>query len=51
MTNASSSDLEILRSLKSAHGKLKEETFRIAHMGDINLDDLKYLLAWIDDEI
>ncbi len=35
----------------NGYGKLKEETFRIAHMGDITLDDLKELLAWIDDEI
>jgi aspartate aminotransferase-like enzyme len=32
-------------------GKLKEETFRIAQMGGITLDDLKELLAWIDEEI
>jgi len=35
----------------NGYGKLKEETFRIAHMGDITLDDLKELLAWLDDEI
>lgn len=35
----------------NGYGKLKEQTFRIAHMGDITLDDLKQLLAWIDDEI
>jgi aspartate aminotransferase-like enzyme len=35
----------------NGHGKLKEQTFRIAHMGDITLDDLKELLAWIDEEI
>ncbi|MBN1457053.1 MAG: alanine--glyoxylate aminotransferase family protein [Sedimentisphaerales bacterium] len=35
----------------NGYGKLKEETFRIAHMGDISLDDLKELLGWIDDEI
>jgi aspartate aminotransferase-like enzyme len=35
----------------NGYGKLKEQTFRIAHMGDITLDDLKELLAWIDDEI
>ncbi len=35
----------------NGYGKLKEETFRIAHMGDITLDDLKELLAWIDEEI
>jgi aspartate aminotransferase-like enzyme len=35
----------------NGYGKLKEQTFRIAHMGDITLDDLKQLLAWIDEEI
>jgi len=35
----------------NGYGKLIEQTFRIAHMGDITLDDLKELLAWIDDEI
>ncbi|MHC4691178.1 MAG: pyridoxal-phosphate-dependent aminotransferase family protein [Planctomycetota bacterium] len=34
----------------NGYGKLKEETFRIAHMGDITLEDLKELLGWIDDE-
>ena len=35
----------------NGYGKLKEKTFRIAHMGDITLDDLKELLGWIDAEI
>lgn len=35
----------------NGYGKLKEQTFRIAHMGDITLDDLKELLGWIDAEI
>lgn len=35
----------------NGYGKLKEETFRIAHMGDITIDDLKELLGWIDAEI
>jgi aspartate aminotransferase-like enzyme len=35
----------------NGYGKLKEETFRIAHMGDITLDDLRELLGWIDEEI
>ncbi len=35
----------------NGYGKLKEETFRIAHMGDITLDDLKELSGWIDAEI
>jgi len=35
----------------NGYGKLKEQTFRIAHMGDITIDDLKELLGWIDDEI
>ena len=35
----------------NGYGKLKEKAFRIAHMGDISLDDLKELLGWIDEEI
>jgi aspartate aminotransferase-like enzyme len=35
----------------NGYGKLKQETFRIAHMGDITMDDLKDLLAWIEEEI
>jgi len=35
----------------NGYGKLKDVTFRIAHMGDITLDELKELLTWIDDEI
>ncbi len=35
----------------NGYGKLKEKAFRIAHMGDINIDDLKELLGWIDEEI
>ena len=35
----------------NGYGKVKQETFRIAHMGDINMDDLKELLGWIDEEI
>jgi len=35
----------------NGYGKLKEETFRIAHMGDITIEDLKELLGWIDEEL
>ncbi|MBN1359830.1 MAG: alanine--glyoxylate aminotransferase family protein [Sedimentisphaerales bacterium] len=35
----------------NGYGQLKDKTFRIAHMGDITMDDLKELLGWIDDEI
>jgi aspartate aminotransferase-like enzyme len=35
----------------NGYGKLKDQTFRIAHMGDITLDDIKELLAWIDEEL
>jgi aspartate aminotransferase-like enzyme len=35
----------------NGYGKLKDKTFRIAHMGDINQADLKELLGWIDEEI
>jgi aspartate aminotransferase-like enzyme len=34
----------------NGYGKLKEETFRIAHMGDITMEDLKELVGWIDEE-
>ncbi len=50
---------ETIKAIQSKHntvfgngyGKLKEQTFRIAHMGDITMDDLKELLGWIDEEI
>lgn len=35
----------------NGYGKLKQETFRIAHMGDITLNDVKEVTSWIDDEI
>ena len=35
----------------NGYGKLKNETFRIAHMGDVTIDDLKELLGWIEEEI
>ncbi len=35
----------------NGYGKMKEQTFRIAHMGDITLEDLRELTAWIDAEI
>jgi aspartate aminotransferase-like enzyme len=35
----------------NGYGKLKEQTFRIAHMGDITIDELKELVGWIDEEI
>jgi aspartate aminotransferase-like enzyme len=35
----------------NGYGKLKEVTFRIAHMGDITIGELKELLGWIDEEI
>jgi aspartate aminotransferase-like enzyme len=34
----------------NGYGKLKDLTFRIAHMGDITLRDIKELLGWIDEE-
>ncbi len=50
---------EVINAIKSkyniafgnGYGKLKQDTFRIAHMGDITIDDLKELLGYIDDEI
>jgi len=35
----------------NGYGKTKEEAFRIAHMGDITLDDIRELIGWIDEEI
>ncbi len=35
----------------NGYGKLKEQTFRIAHMGDITLDEVQELIGWIEDEI
>jgi len=35
----------------NGYGKLKEQAFRVAHMGDISIEDLKEILGWIDDEI
>ena len=35
----------------NGYGDIKEKTFRIAHMGDITLDELKELTGWIDDEL
>lgn len=35
----------------NGYGSLKNQTFRIAHMGDITIDDLKELLGWIDEEL
>ena len=35
----------------NGYGKLKDKCFRIAHMGDITMDDLKELLGWIDAEL
>jgi aspartate aminotransferase-like enzyme len=35
--------------ISNGYGTLKETCFRIAHMGDIYLDDLKWLTAQIED--
>ena len=35
--------------ISNGYGNLKEQTFRIAHMGDITTDDIQWLLAEIDD--
>jgi aspartate aminotransferase-like enzyme len=37
--------------ISEGYGKLKERTFRIAHMADTTLDELKELLGWIDEII
>ncbi|MDF1512277.1 MAG: alanine--glyoxylate aminotransferase family protein [Anaerolineae bacterium] len=35
--------------ISNGYGNLKEQTFRIAHMGDITPEDIRWLLAEIDD--
>ena len=35
--------------ISNGYGKLKEKSFRIAHMGDLKLDDMKWLLSTIDE--
>lgn len=35
--------------ISNGYGSLKEKTFRIAHMADLTLDDVKELLVTIDD--
>jgi aspartate aminotransferase-like enzyme len=35
--------------ISNGYGKLKEQAFRIAHMGDLTLDEIKELLKNIDD--
>jgi len=35
--------------ISNGYGKLKQETFRIAHMGDINMVEIEELLAVIDE--
>jgi predicted phosphoserine aminotransferase len=35
--------------ISNGYGKLKEKTFRIAHMGDLTVEDVKWLLGQIND--
>ena len=35
--------------LSNGYGKLKEQTFRVAHMGDLQISDIEELLGAIDD--
>lgn len=35
--------------IANGYGDLKNKTFRIAHMGDTTLDEMKQLLGWIDE--
>ena len=34
--------------ISNGYGALKEKTFRISHMGDLQRADLEELLGWID---
>ena len=33
----------------NGYGKLKDKTFRIAHMGETTVTELKEILGWIDE--
>ncbi|HMB71327.1 MAG TPA: alanine--glyoxylate aminotransferase family protein, partial [bacterium] len=33
----------------NGYGRLKDETFRIAHMGEIRLEEVEEVLGWIDE--
>jgi len=35
--------------ISDGYGKLEGKTFRIAHMGDMQISDMRRLLGWIDD--
>ena len=37
--------------IANGYGKLKEKTFRIAHMRDTTLDEIRQLLVWIEEII
>ncbi len=37
--------------LANGYGKLKDQTFRIGHMGDLTLADITELLGWLDELI
>lgn len=37
--------------ISNGYGDLKDKTFRIAHMGDITMKDLKEVLGWIEEEL
>jgi aspartate aminotransferase-like enzyme len=37
--------------ISNGYGDLKDKTFRIAHMGDITMADLKQVLGWIEEEL
>jgi aspartate aminotransferase-like enzyme len=35
--------------ISAGYGKIKEQTFRIGHMGDLTVDDVKLLVRTIDE--
>ena len=37
--------------ISDGYGKLKGQTFRIAHMGDMQVSDMRQLLQWIDETL
>ena len=50
---------DVIKAVKQKHntifsagyGELKDKTFRIAHMGDITLQEVQELCGWIGEEI
>jgi len=51
-TRAASANAELGKRgamISNGYGELKEKCFRIAHMGDLTVDDINWLLDQIND--